>query len=221
MLFYDVAVAGNSRRCPPGAGIYVALLLKIGWVAMAYFSDSELKNIGFKKLGVNVKISDKASIYNPERIEIGDNSRIDDFCVISGLVSIGRYVHIAPHCLVAGGEKGIVMEDFSGLAYFVQVFSQSDDYTGMSMTNPTVPAIYKRETKKPVFLGRHVIVGAGSVIFPGVTLAEGCSVGALSLVNRSTEPWGVYVGNPARRVKERKKALLDFERELLNAEGSS
>ncbi|MCQ4240361.1 acyltransferase [Stutzerimonas stutzeri] len=183
---------------------------------MAYLTEYELKEIGLKSLGRNVRISSKASLYNVDQIEIGDNSRIDDFCVISGKVSIGRHVHIAPFCLLAGGEKGIYMSDFSGLAYQVQIFSQSDDYSGRTLTNPTVPSGYKNESKRAVTLGRHVIVGAGSIVFPGVEIADGCSIGAMTLVNKSTQPWGVYVGNPARRVKERKQALLELEKKFLN-----
>ena len=97
---------------------------------MAFLPYQVLVTMGFKRLGVNVLISDKASIYNAEQIEIGDNSRIDDFCVISGNVVIGRNVHIAVFCNVAGGSEGVTLEDFSGLAYGCQVFSQSDDYTG-------------------------------------------------------------------------------------------
>jgi len=48
-----------------------------------------------------------------------------------------------------------------------------------------------------------------------VNIAEGCAVGAMSLVNRTTKAWGVYVGNPARRVKERKKDLLELEEKFL------
>ena len=73
---------------------------------MAYLTEEELKAAGFKKLGRNVKISDKASIYDADKMEIGDNSRIDDFCVVSGNILIGKFVHIAPMCLVAGGELG-------------------------------------------------------------------------------------------------------------------
>ncbi|MCL1112994.1 acyltransferase [Shewanella basaltis] len=178
---------------------------------MAYYTEEELSKIGFKKLGLNVKVSVKASIYNPETIEIDDNSRIDDFCTVSGSVTIGKHVHFAPYCLVAGGTEGIIFGDFSGLAYNVQVFSQSDDYSGRTMTNPTIPSKYKKETKKSVQISRHVIVGTSSIIFPGVTIAEGCSIGAMSLVNKSTEPWGIYIGNPAKRVKYRHKDLLDLE----------
>lgn len=182
---------------------------------MAYLNSEQLLEMGFKSVGINVKISDKASIYNCEQIEIGDNSRIDDFCVISGRVVIGKNVHIAPFCLVAGGSEGIILEDFSGLAYQVQVFTQSDDYSGESLTNPTVPAKFKLETKKSIFIGRHSIVGAGSMVMPGANLAVGTSVGALSLVRRPTEPWGIYVGNPAKRIKDRKQDLLELENKFL------
>ena len=182
---------------------------------MAYYSDRELSDLGFKFLGKNVKISDKASIYDADQIEVGDNSRIDDFCVISGKIRIGKFVHIAPFCLIAGGEKGVFLDDFSGLAYHVLVFSQSDDYSGRSMTNPTVPDAYKQEKKARVSLGRHVIVGAGSIVMPGVEVAEGCAVGAMTFVHKDTLPWGVYFGNPARRIKERKKNLLELEDKLL------
>jgi acetyltransferase-like isoleucine patch superfamily enzyme len=185
---------------------------------MAYLSEEQLIKMGFAHLGCNVRISDKASIYNADQINIGDNSRIDDFCVISGKLRIGRNVHIVPFCLVAGGEPGITFCDFSTLAYNVKVFAQSDDYLGTTMTNSTVPAEYKSEIKKPVFIGRHTIVGAGAVIMPGVTIEEGNSIGAQALVTRSTQPWSVYVGIPARRVAERNRDLLELEIKYLNSE---
>ena len=185
---------------------------------MAYLLESEMIEMKFKFLGKNVKISDKASIYDTEQVSIGDNSRIDDFCVISGRIEIGKNVHLAPFCLLAGGTEGIRMEDFSGCAYHVQVFTQSDDYTGRTLTNPTIPNEYKNEVKKPVYIESHVIVGTSSVIFPGVTLSEGCAIGAMALVNKSTLAWGVYIGNPAKRVKERKKDLLKLEKKFLAEE---
>ncbi|WP_404401760.1 acyltransferase [Idiomarina seosinensis] len=188
---------------------------------MAYLSQEALITLNFLNLGKNVKVSENAQIYNTESISLGDNTRIDDFCVISGKVSFGRNVHIAPQCLIAGGDVGITFSDFSGLAYQCQVFAQSDDYSGRTLTNPTVPDEFKNEIKKPVFIGRHVIVGAGSLVFPGVVLAEGCSVGALSLVNRSTEKWGVYIGNPAKRVKDRHKDLLELEARYLGGSDDS
>lgn len=182
---------------------------------MAFLSEAEMRDLGFRHLGCNVRISSRASIYNPDLIEIGDHSRIDDFCCVSGRVVIGRNVHFALGCNVAGGEPGIQFHDFAGLAYGCHVFAQSDDYTGATMTNPTVPARYKREAKKPVVIGRHCIVGTSSIIFPGVSLAEGTAVGAMAVVTKSTEPWSTYIGNPARRVRRRKQDLLAFEAQYL------
>ncbi len=182
---------------------------------MAFLERTQLEMMGFKSLGINVRISDKASIYNADQIEIGDFSRIDDFCVISGKVTIGRNVHIAVLCNVAGGEKGITFEDFSGLAYGCHVFTQSDDYSGETMTNPTIPKKFKKETFKAVSIGKHVIVGTKSTILPGVVLSEGCSVGAMSMVTKSTKPWGIYFGIPAKRIKERKMNLLELEEKYI------
>lgn len=182
---------------------------------MAYLSENQLLAMGFKSVGKGVKISDKASIYNPECIELGDFSRIDDFCVISGNINIGRYVHVTPMCLIAGGVPGVYIHDFCTLAYGVKVFAQSDDYSGSTMVNSLIPKKYKDEIFAKVVLENQVIVGANSTILPGVTISEGCSVGAMTLVNKSTDPWGIYVGNPARRIKERKKDLLELEKQFL------
>ncbi len=185
---------------------------------MAFLTEEQIKSIGFKFVGDNVKISDRCAIYNPEFIEIGDNSRIDDFCLISGVVKIGKNVHIAAYCNLAGGKLGLEMDDFSGLAYGCHVFTQSDDYSGGTMTNPTIPQKFKNETFKKVHIERHVIVGTKSIVLPGVVLAEGCSVGAMSMITKSTQPWGIYFGIPAKRIKERKKDLLGLEKIYMNSQ---
>lgn len=187
---------------------------------MAFLVREKLEELGFRSIGENVLISDRASIYNHDLIDIGDNVRIDDFCVISGKIAIGRNVHIAVFCNVAGGEKGIVLEDFSGLAYACQVFTQSDDYTGRTLTNPTVPDHFKKEIKAAVKIGRHCIIGASSIVFPGVTLSEGTSVGAMSMVTKSTEAWSTYFGIPAKKVKDRRRDLLQLEEKYLGRESN-
>jgi galactoside O-acetyltransferase/dTDP-4-amino-4,6-dideoxygalactose transaminase len=87
------------------------------------------------------------------------------------------------------------------------------------LTNPTIPDKYKKELKKEVVIKKHTIVGAGSIIMPGVILEEGTSVGALSLVRKKTEEWSVYLGNPAKKIKNRKKDLLELEKLYLQKEG--
>ncbi|WP_427453794.1 acyltransferase [Litorimonas sp. WD9-15] len=185
---------------------------------MGFYSQDDLAKLGFKSIGKNVKVSERAAIYGHSQISLGDNSRIDDFCVVSGNVTIGRNVHLAVYSHIAGGRPGVTMEDFSGLAYGAQVFAQSDDYSGGTLTNPTVPAKYKKEIEAPVRLGRHCIIGTNAVILPGVTIEEGTSIGAMSMVTRSTKPWSIYFGVPAKRIKDRSRDLLELEKQYLAEE---
>ena len=189
---------------------------------MTNLTDLQLQSLGFKHLGVNVKIGNLVSIHRPEEISIGDNSRIDDFCAISGKITIGRNVHIAVHCSLVASSEELIMKDFSGLAFGCTLFTSSDDYSGKSLTNPTIPSEYKLTTSGQITIGRHVIIGTSSIVFPGVDIADGCAIGALTLVTKSTTPWGIYVGNPARRIKERSKDLLVHEANFLeNSYGES
>lgn len=184
---------------------------------MPMLSREAIEQMGFASLGKNVLISDRASFYGISRISMGNNVRIDDFCVLAagvGGILIGNYIHIAVGSSLIGA-GAIVMSDFSGLSSRVSIYSSSDDYTGATMTNPTVPSKYTGVTHAAVNIGRHVIVGSGSVILPGVVLEEGVAVGALSLVSKNCSSFGIYVGNPARRIAERKHDLLDLELLLL------
>jgi acetyltransferase-like isoleucine patch superfamily enzyme len=182
-----------------------------------YYTEHDLKDAGFKRLGRNLRIDKNCTIIGLENIELGDNVRIDSYCTIvaagNGWLKLGSYIHIGGYCLLSAG-SGIHMEDFSGLSHGVKVYSRSDDYTGKYMTNPTVPEKYTGVHQGPVILGRHVIIGCGSVILPNLTIGEGSSVGALSLVSKSLDPWGIYVGCPADKVKDRSNRLLELEAEL-------
>jgi acetyltransferase-like isoleucine patch superfamily enzyme len=181
---------------------------------MPYLTKSQLLKVGFRSVGDNVKISEHTAIYDADKISIGDNTRVDDFCILSGNISIGKYVHVTPMCLIAGGVPGVFIDDYSTLAYGVKVFSQSDDYSGETMANSLIPKRYKREIFKAVSLGRHSIVGAGSIILPGANIGEGVSVGAMSLVLEPTEDWMIYAGIPAKAMKPRSRRLLDLVRQF-------
>lgn len=189
-----------------------------------YFTEVDLKDAGFKKLGKNIKIAKNCTIIGLENIEIADNVRIDGYCTIvaadEGYLRIGSYVHIGGYCLLIAG-NGIVMHDFSGLSQGVRIYSRTDDYTGKYLTNPTVPKKYTGVSCGEVVLERHVIIGSGSIILPRITIGEGSSVGALSLVTKNLESWGVYFGSPVKRLKGRSKTLLRLEEELRQEIGLS
>jgi galactoside O-acetyltransferase len=85
------------------------------------------------------------------------------------------------------------------------------------MTNPTIPCEFTNVTNAGVTIGRHAIIGSGSVVLPGVTLDEGVAIGALSLVTKNCEAFTIYAGSPLKRLGSRDRNLLEVERAFLNS----
>lgn len=177
----------------------------------SFYELHELEQIGLKTFGDNVKISRKASIYGAENISLGNNVRIDDFCILSGKIRIGNFVHIAAYTGIFAGQAGVTFADYMTASSRCAFYAVSDDYSGMSMTNPMVPDIYKNVTEQAIFVGKHVIIGSGCTVLPGVTIEEGVAVGAMSLINKTLSAWNIYGGIPCARIKTREKELLKKE----------
>jgi len=190
---------------------------------MAWLTKEQMREMGFPCFGSNMMLSDKASYYNCKNIRLGNNVRVDDFCVLSagaGCIDIGSYIHIAVFSSLIGAGN-ISLADFCNISSRVAIYSSNDDYSGAAMTNPTVPPEFTYVHQTDVSIGRHVIIGAGSIILPGVTLEEGVAVGALSLVKKDCQSFGIYVGVPVKRIGERKRDLLELEKKLIHSTGSA
>lgn len=181
----------------------------------SFYSKNELNEIRFASLGQNVLISKKTSIYNPHKISIGNNVRIDDFCILSGKISLGNYIHIAAYTALYGGKSGIKIHDYSNISSKNAIYAISDDYSGETMTNPMILDKYKRVHSEEVIINKHVIIGSGCVVLPGVVLREGSSFGAMTLINRSSEPWTINAGIPFRKIKDRSRRLLELEKQFI------
>lgn len=158
----------------------------------------------------------KCSIYGAGNICIGNNVRIDDFCVLSGKIEIGNNVHIAVGVLLFGGNDGITIEDFVGISSRSAVYAASDDYSGMALTNPTIPDEYRNIYGGQVTFKKHSLIVTGCTVLPNVTVEEGTSVGSMSLVNKSINAWGIYIGIPCRKIRNRCMNLLELEKEYLS-----
>jgi dTDP-4-amino-4,6-dideoxy-D-glucose acyltransferase len=179
--------------------------------------------MGFAQVGNNVLLSDKASYYNCKNIRLGNNVRIDDFCVLSAGVNgidIGNYIHIAVFSSLIGAGN-ISLADFCNISSRVSIYSSNDDYSGIAMTNPTVPSTFTNVHHADVKVGCHVIIGAGSIVLQGVTLEEGVAIGALSLVKKDCQSFGIYAGVPAKKIGERKRDLLTYLPQLHDFEKSA
>jgi len=161
-----------------------------------------------KKRGIDVRIDETAQITRPELVEIGNHVAIDMCTYISTAAIIEDYIHIAPQVCVIGGAKALlVMRHFSALATGTRVVCAGDDFR-KGFLNPFIPLEYRHVINKPVILERYASTGVNASIMPGVIMAEGSVVGANSVLTKSTEPWMIYAGVPAKIVGERSSELI-------------
>lgn len=177
---------------------------------MSFYSEDELRTLGLKSYGQNVKISRFARIYNPQYIELGDHVRIDDFCILSASTNpfvLKNYIHISAGAYLYGG-SGLCIDSFSNISANVKLYTMNDDYSGESLVGPTVSEEYRGVDKRPISIGKYCVIGCNSVVLPGVEIPEGVAIGSNSLVKQTLEPWKIYAGSPLRYLKPRSKNLL-------------
>lgn len=178
-----------------------------------FYSENELIELGFSKIGKNVQISKKASLYGVNQMEIGDNVRIDDFCILSGKIKIGNYVHISAFVALYG-KFGIEIGNFCGCSPRSTVFSASDDFSGEFMVSPMVPDNLSKLNSGKVIFDNYVQIGANTIVMPGVRLKEGAVTGAFSFVTSDLDEWKIYAGIPAKPIKDRKKDIIKLSKTI-------
>lgn len=74
------------------------------------------------------------------------------------------------------------------------------------LRNPELPLVVG-----PIIIGREAFIGAKSLILPGVIVGDGAVLGAGSVLAKDADPWTIYAGNPAKRIRER---VFDGPREV-------
>ena len=177
---------------------------------MAFLSREEIEKLGLKSVGKNVLISTFAKLYKPHLMELGDFVRIDDYCILSGKVKIGNFVHIAPKTIIEASEAGVEFEDYTGAAFNCVIIANCDSYKLDAFFGPLSLPQYKNVTSSHVRIGKYSIIGSFSTILPGVNIAEGCSFGAYSLVTKDTEAWSFYAGQPAQKKRNNSKGIIEM-----------
>jgi acetyltransferase-like isoleucine patch superfamily enzyme len=151
-----------------------------------------------------VKTFEYTKIVGLENINFGTNIIIDDFTFIYATTPMffGNFVHIACFSSIIGGAD-LLIEDYVAISQGARVLTGTDDFKDWGFGNSTVPLKYRNVSRQPIHIGKFCIIGANSVVLPGVTIGEGAMVGAGSVVTRDLASWGVYIGN--RRISERNK----------------
>jgi galactoside O-acetyltransferase len=171
-----------------------------------YLTKSQLKKIGFKKIGKNCKISKSISTYNLIG-SLGDNVRIDNDVQLKGKINLKSNVHIARGCTLSGGTYGIFIDELAALANYVQIYSFSDDYYLPSIAVATLDNKMRKKFskvyEKKIIIGKCCIVGTFSVLLPGTILGNFSSIGALTIVNKKINEGFFYQSKSREKLKKR------------------
>lgn len=186
-----------------------------------FFDVSQLRHCGN-----NVIIGKTVRIRNPEKVSIGDNVIIDDFTYISGEVSIGDYVHIAPGCVLAASSSKIIMEPLSGLSAGCKVYGGSSNYVYCGLDMPTIPPEHQFNViHEEVYIESFGLIGASSIVLPGCRIPQGLAVAAAITVRKKLDlkPWHVLLDEhgksiPRRGLEELKARVLKFYKIEINHE---
>lgn len=158
-----------------------------------------------KFCGEGVVLYPLCKMIRPERAEIDNYSRILDFTFIDAgkSLKIGKHSMITWQVVIEGGANTYIGDR-------VFVGPGSKILTSTYKIHGFYAAEFVPDECHEIEYGDIVIkddayIGANCSILPGVTIGEGTVVGANSLVNRDLEPWGIYVGSPAKRIGNRRK----------------
>ena len=173
-----------------------------------YLTISQLKKIGFVRVGKNCLISKNISTYNLSGT-LGDNVRIDDDVQLKGKIEIASNGHLARGCTLAGGHTGIFIDQFTSLANFVQIYAESDDYINPSIPVATLNIVLRKKFSKiyskKVLIGKCCLVGSMTTILPGAIMEDYSSVGASMVINKK-----IYKGFCHTKNSMRKRNLNQF-----------
>jgi len=162
-----------------------------------------------------VKSFEFTKIVGLKNIEFGENIIIDDFTLIyaTAPIKIGNYVHIASFTSITGGAE-LLIEDFVAISQGCRILTGTDDFVDWGFGNSTINEKYRNVKRKPIKIGKFCIIGANSVVLPGVSIGEGATVGAGSVVTKDLNPWGVYLDNNKLKDRDKEGVLKNYNKFL-------
>lgn len=140
----------------------------------------------------------RKSIYKAMGFQIGRGSSIfpQCFCGTDGTVRLGIGSFVNCRCFLDLSDDIIIGNNVS--IGFECKFITSSHEVGFS-TKRADCGIHNK-----IIIEDGCWLGANVTVMPGVKIASGCIIGANSLVTKDTEKDGLYVGSPAKRIKELK-----------------
>lgn len=171
---------------------------------MASQQSHEYEYSNLAACGTDVFISGNVEIRRPSLVSLGSHIAIDSgfYCTVAA--ELGDYIHIGPYVTVIGGGKtALRLRGFNTIGAGCRLLCASDEFLGHGLVGMSPPEYRDHVRYAPIEFQLFASLGTNVVVHPGVTLGEGSVVGSCSLVTKSTEPWTIYFGVPARKVRTR------------------
>lgn len=157
---------------------------------MAFYVPEELQNIGFARMGRDVKIDRTVMIHGAERIHLGDNVRIDAFSILSASgydILFAGHSHIGAGTYIFANGGDVRFDLFSSASPGCRIFTASDDFSTGMLRGPQLDLAYRKLQQGPVWFRENAGIGTNVVVLPGCTLGINATVGA-NLVVQNTIP---------------------------------
>lgn len=178
-----------------------------------------MNEIKFAQEGDNVEIYQPVTFIKPEMIHLKNFIIISEFSYINGGLGtyIGNHVHIATQSCISGGGYCFI-EDFAGISAGVKLITGSARFNGEGLTSPTLPKKFQSVKRSYIVLKKHSVLATNVVVHPGVTIGEGTIVASGSVVTKDTEPWSIYMGIPAKKIRDRNPLQIKELEKLLYSE---
>ncbi|MEA2734130.1 MAG: hypothetical protein QOE14_581 [Humisphaera sp.] len=136
-------------------------------------------------------VADKVDFFPSTYISLGKGA--------TSCVDIGHHTHFAPGCVLYGW-GGLTIGPYCNIAAHCVLATIGHDPVIRDLPMATAPPV-----AGPITLVEDVWLGANVTVTSNVTIARGCIIGANAVVNRNTEPFGLYCGVPARLVRQRRQ----------------
>ncbi|MEH2510519.1 UDP-2-acetamido-3-amino-2,3-dideoxy-glucuronate N-acetyltransferase [Nitrobacteraceae bacterium AZCC 1564] len=155
-------------------------------------------------VGKDVLLGRDVKIFHPDLVNlygcsVGDETKIGTFVEIQGGAKIGSRCKISSHSFIC---EGVTIEDEVFVGHGVMFTNDRFPRATTPDGELQGPADWKVE---PTRICRRASIGSNATILCGITIGEGATVGAGSVVTRDVPPNAVVAGVPARNVRESKR----------------
>lgn len=169
-----------------------------------------------KYVGRDVVFYPLCKLIRAEHAEIDNFTRILDFTFIDAgkSLKIGKHSMITWHVVIEGGASTYIGDRVfigPGSKILTSTYKVHGFYSA-----EFIPEGCRETEYGDITINDDAYIGANCSVLPGVTIGEGAVVGANALVTKDLEPWGIYVGIPAKKIGERKKPSTEMAEKLMN-----